>query len=162
MAAVGLDSSYGRSGIWALEKQSYDRKTFCVALSEFIPQLGFQVKIRQIVTRMKREPSIRIIVTWLDGSQGRAFFKVATDDNLQGKTFILSDGLTASDAVLLKPFFKILDGSLGIQPRDHPHPAFEDHLKKIKPTKSVKTATKSIDSEDALCKANLTSYHAVT
>ena len=70
MAGVGLDSSYGRNGVWALEKESYDRKTFCVALSEFIPQLGFQVKIRQIVTRMKREPRIGVIVTWLDGSQG--------------------------------------------------------------------------------------------
>ena len=178
VVAVGLDSSYGRNGIWALEKESYDRKSFCVAFSEFIPHLGYQEKIKKIVVKIKRQPSIGVIITWLDGSRGRAFFKVATDENLQGKTFILSDGLTASEAVLLDPFFKILDGSLGIQPRDYPDPAFEDRLKRINPAKTVKrakvwwnefwrshfncSATKSIDSRDAVCEANLTSYHAIT
>ena len=178
VAAVSLDSSYGRNGISALEKESYDRKTFCVAFSEFIPHLGYQEKIKKIVAKIKRQPTIGVIVTWLDSSRGRPFLKVANDENLQGKTFLLSDGLTTSEAVLLDPFFKILDGSLGIQPRDFPHPAFEDHLKEINATKSVKrgvvwweefwrsqfncSVTNSGNSEDALCKANLTSYHALT
>ena len=178
VAAVGLDSSYGRYGIRALEKESYNRKSFCVAFSEFIPRLEYQEKIEQTVARIKLQPSIGVIVIWLDGSRGRAFFKVATDKNLEGKTFILSDGLTAEEAVFLDPLFTILDGSLGIQPRDHPVPLFEEHLKMITPAKSLETdavwwdefwrsqfncsATKSIVSGFAACKANLTSYDAVT
>ena len=45
VAAVGLDDSYGRNGIWALEKESYNRKTFCVAFSEHIPRRDYHDKI---------------------------------------------------------------------------------------------------------------------
>ena len=102
---------------------------------------------------------------------------MAIDENLQGKTFILSDGLTVSEAGLLDPFCTILDGSLGIQPRDYPTPAFEEHLKGISPTKSNQrglvwweelwsqfncSASKSINSGDAACGKNLTFYDVVT
>ena len=176
--AVGIDDSYGRNGIWALEKESYDRKSFCVAFSEFIPRLGYQDKIKQTVSRIKLRPSIGVIIVWLSGGYGRAFLKKATDENLQGKTLILSDALTAEEAVFLDPRFTILDGSLGIQPRDYPDPAFEEHLKKITPAKSVQrgvvwweelwrsqfncSATNSTDSGFTACEENLTSYHAVT
>ena len=39
VAAVGLDDSYGRKGILALEKEAYNRKTICIALYELIPRL---------------------------------------------------------------------------------------------------------------------------
>ena len=178
VAAVGIDDSYGRNGIWALEKESYDRKSFCVAFSEFIPRLEYQEKIRQTVSRIKLKPSIGVIIVWLSGGHGRAFLKEATDENLQGKTLILSDALTAEEAVFLDPRFTVLDGSLGIQPRDYPDLAFEEHLKQITPAKSVQremvwweelwrsqfncSATSSNDSGMATCVANLTSYHAVT
>ena len=178
VAAVGLDDSYGRNGIWALEKESYNRKTFCVAFSEFIPRLGFKQKMRQSVAKIKRKPSIGVIIVWLSGGYGREFFKEATDNNLEGKTLILSDALTAEEAVHLDPRFTILDGSLGIQPRDYPDSAFEEYLKGITPEKVVKrgviwwdelwrshlncSTTKSNDSWVAACKENLTSYKAVT
>ena len=178
VAAVGSDDSYGRNGISALEKESYDRKTFCVAFSEFIPHLSYQEKIHHIIVRIKLQPRIGVIVTWLDGSRGRAFFKVATDENLDGKTFILSDGLTAEKAVFLDPRFTILDGSLGIQPRDYPAPAFEEYLKGITPDTDFErgemwweelwrsqfncSSKTSIDSGVAACNANLTSDNAAT
>ena len=178
VAAVGLDDSYGRNGIWALEKESYQRKTFCIAFSEFIPRLGYQEKVKRTVSRMKLSPSVGVVIVWLSGSYGRAFFKEATDQNLQGKTFILSDALTAEEAVFLGLHFTILDGSLGMRPRDYPDPAFEEHLKQITPAKSIQngvmwweefwrsqfncSATKSNDSGVEACTANLTSYQAVT
>lgn len=178
VAAVGLDDSYGRNGIWALEKESYDRQTFCVAFSEFIPRLNFQEKIKQTVSRIKRMSSIGVIIVWLSGGKGRAFLKEATDENLQGRTLILSDALTAEEAVFLDPRFTVLDGSLGIQPRDYPDPAFEEHLKRTTPAISVEkgmiwweefwrsqfncSATKLNDSNIAACDADLTSYHAIT
>ena len=178
VVAVGLDDSYGRNGIWALEKESYHRQTFCVAFSEFIPRIGYLEKLKRTVYRIKRNPSVGVIIVWLSGSYGRAFFKEAIDGNLQGKTLILSDGLTVEEARFLDPHFTFLDGSLGIQPRDYPGPTFEEHLKQITPAKSVErgvvwleelwrsqfncSATKSIDSGFAACEANLTSYEAVT
>ena len=178
VAAVGLDDSYGRNGIWALEKESHDRKTFCVAFSEFIPRLDYNDKIKQTVAKIKRKPSIGVIIVWLSGGYVRAFFKEATDNNLEGKTLIVSDGLTAEEAVFLGPRFTILDGSLGIQPRDYPNPAFEEHLKSITPEKNAKTGliwwdelwksqfncsrTKYIDSGVAPCETNLTAHDAVT
>ena len=178
VAAVGLDDSYGRNGIWALDKESYDRKTFCVAFSEFIPRLGYQNKIKQTVAKIKRKPRIGVIIVWLSGGYGREFFKEATNNNLEGKTLILSDALTAEEAVYLEPGFTILDGSFGIQPRDYPDAAFEEYLKEIAPEKVVKrgviwwdelwrshfncVTTKSNDSSIPSCKENLTSYNAVT
>ena len=178
VAAVGLDDSYGRNGIWALEKESYNRETFCVAFSEFIPRLGYQDKIKQTVAKIKLRPSIGVIIVWLSGGYGRAFFVEAINENIEDRTLILSDALTAEEAVFLDPRFKILDGSLGIQPRDYRDRAFEEHLKMITPAKSVETglvwwdelwrsqfncsATHSRNSGVAVCDANLTSYHAVT
>lgn len=179
VAAVGIDDSYGRNGIWALEKESYDRNTFCIAFSEFIPRLRYQDKIKQTVSRIKLRPSIGVIIVWLSGGYGRAFLKEATDEGLKEKTLILSDALTAEEAVFLDPRFTILDGSLGIQPRDYPDPAFEEHLKEITPGKSAQSglpwwgefwssqfncsATNLIDSGvRPACDKNLTSYHSVT
>ena len=178
VAAVGLDDSYGRNGIWALEKESYHRKTFCIAFAEFIPQLGYQEKIKRTVSRMKVSPSVGVVIVWLSGSYGRAFFKEATNEKLQGKTFILSDALTAGEDVFLGARFTILDGSIGIQPLDYPAPSFEEHLKQITPAKSIQrgmvsweefwrsqfncSATRSNVSGVAACAANLTAYQAGT
>lgn len=175
VAAVGLDDSYGRNGIWALEKESYDRKSFCLAFSEFIPRLGYQEKIKQTVSRIKKKPSIGVIIVWLSGRYGRAFFQDATDEKLQGKTLILSDALTAEEAVFLDTRYTVLDGSLGIQPHDYPSTAFEEHLKRITPAKSVERGMvwwdelwrsqfncSVTESNDSGCGANLTSFHAIT
>ncbi|XP_022798998.1 extracellular calcium-sensing receptor-like [Stylophora pistillata] len=35
IAAVAIDNSYGRYGLRALEREAYDRRTFCVAFSEY-------------------------------------------------------------------------------------------------------------------------------
>ena len=176
VAAVGLDDSYGRNGIWALEKESHERHSFCVAFSEFIPRLSYLHRIQQTVTKIKQQPNIGVIILWLSGGHGRAFFQQATDENLHGKTLILSDALTAEQAVFLDPRFTLLDGSLGIQPRDHPYPAFKEHLKRITPAESLNRgvlwweelwtsqfncSARAGQSKIAVCAENLTSYQAV-
>ena len=177
VATVGLDDSYGRNGISALEKESFDRKTFCIAFSEYIPRLGNGYKIKQTVLKIKRRSEVTVIIVWLSGGYGSAFFAEATAQNLEGKTWILSDALTAGEAVFLSTHFKILNGSLGVKPRDYPTPEFEKHLKMITPAKSIErgadwweefwrlqfncSALKSNDSGVAPCEANLTLHHAL-
>lgn len=177
VAAVGLDDSYGRNGIWVLEKESYERKTFCIAFSEFIPRLAYQDRIKQTVSKIKMQPRIGVIIVWLSGGYGRAFLKEATDEKLEGKTLILSDALTAEEAVFRDPRYTILDGSLGIQPRDYRDPSFEEHLKRITPSQSIQSevpwweefwrsqyncsGSKSHDPRMAACDKRLTSYQSI-
>ena len=137
VAAVGLDDSYGQNGISALEKESYNRKTFCIAFSEYIPRLGHWDKTKQTVLKIKRRSEVAVIIIWLYGGYGSAFFAEATAQNLEGKTWILSDALTAEEAVFLDPHLTILNGSLGVRPRDYPTPEFEEHLKTFSPAKSI-------------------------
>ena len=42
VAVIGLDDSYGRNGILALERVSYNRETFRNAFNEFIPRLDYR------------------------------------------------------------------------------------------------------------------------
>ena len=177
VAAVGLDDSYGHNGISALEKESFNRKTFCIAFSEYIPRLGYWNKTKQTVFKIKRRSEVSVIIVWLSGAYGRAFFAEATTQNLEGKTWILSDALTARGNYL-DSHPTILNGSLGIKPHDYSVLEFEEHLKMITPAKSIErgahwweefwrlhfncSATNSNEQSGvALCEANLTLHHAL-
>ena len=137
VAAIGLDDSYGRNGILALERESYDRETFCVAFNEFIPRLNYHDNVEQIVARIKKHRTIGVIIVWLYGKYLETFFAVATKKGLQGKTLIMSDGSTIEERFLSDPRFSILNGSLIIESYDYPSPAFEKHVKSITPAKSA-------------------------
>ena len=177
VAAVGLDDSYGHSGISSLEKESYNRKTFCIAFSEYIPRLGYEEKIKQTVLKIKRKTEIAVIIVWLSVGYGSQFFKEANTQGLEEKTWILSDSLTVGEAVFLDSTLTVLNGSLGIKPRDYHVPYFEEHLKMITPAKNIErgtdwweefwrlqfncSATTSNDSEITPCPRNLTLHHAL-
>ena len=174
VAAVGLDDSYGHNGISALEKESYNRKTFCIAFSEYIPRLGYWNKIKQTVLKIKRRSEVAVIILWLSVGYGRAFFAEATAQNVE-KTWILCDALTAR-GTFLDTDLTILNGSLGIKPHEYSVLEFEEHLKTITPAKSIErgahwweefwrlhfncSATNSKQFGVALCEANLTVDHA--
>ena len=177
VAAVGLDDSYGLNGISALEKLSYNRKTFCIAFSEYIPRLSYKNKTKETVLKIKRRSEIAVIIVWLSGGYGSAFFAEATAQNLEEKTWILSDALATTGTLYLDSHFTIINGSLGIIPHDYSVLEFEEHLKTITPAKSIErradwwekfwrlhfncSATNSDDSGLALCEANLTVHHAL-
>ena len=117
VAAVGLDDSYGQNGISALEKESYNRGTFCIAFSEYIPRLGYWNKTKETVLKIKRWSKVAVIIIWLSGRYGREFFSEATAQNVE-KTWILSDALTAR-GTFLDTHLTILNGSLGIKPHEY-------------------------------------------
>ena len=170
VAAIGLDDSYGRNGILALERESYNRETFCIAFSEFIPRLDYHDNMQQIVARIKKRRTIGVIIVWLYGKYFEKFFAVATKKGLQGKTLIMSDGSTIEERFLSDPRFTILNGSLIIESYDYPSPAFEKHLESITPAESAQrdegwwrefwrlefncSMAKSTNLGNATCKAN--------
>ena len=51
VAVIGLDDSYARNGILALERESYHRETFCIAFNEFIPRRDYRGNMEQIASR---------------------------------------------------------------------------------------------------------------
>ena len=174
VAAVGLDDSYGQNGISALEKESYNRKTFCIAFSEYIPRLGYWNKTKQTVLKIKRRSEVAVVILWLSVGYGRTFIAEATAKNVE-KTWILCDALSGR-GTYLDTHIPILNGSLGIKPYDYSVLEFEEHLETITPAKSIErgahwweefwrlhfncSATNPKQSGVALCKANLTVDHA--
>ena len=177
VAVVGLDDSFGRSGILALERESHNR-TFCIAFYELIPRLDYHDNMERTVARIKKHRTIGVIIVWLYGKYLEKFFIVATEKGLQGKTLILSDGSTIEETFLLDPRFSILNRSLVVDLYDYPFPAFEEHVENITSAKSAERDVKwwrefwrsqfncsmgrSIDLEIAPCKRNLTQGHALS
>ena len=86
VAVVGLDDSFGRSGILALERESHNR-TFCIAFYELIPLLDYHDNMERTVARIRKHGTIGVIIVWLYGKYLEKFFIVATENGLQGKDF---------------------------------------------------------------------------
>ena len=128
VGAVAVDDSYGRYGVWALEKESFTRKSFCIALSEYIPRLNYMNKIKIIISKLKRERKVKVIVLWLFGGYGKSFLKEAEKQQIFDRTWILSDALASEQPRHVRTIFNILDGSLGIQPRFYQSKDFESYL----------------------------------
>ena len=131
VAAVAMDDSYGRNGVWKLESEAERRKTFCLSFAEYIPRQEYNTKLKRAVSKLKSYPNIRVVVLWLFGGYGRRFLKEAVKQKLFDRTWILSDALATEDNVfvgLKNTDQVILHGSLGLQPRHIENRDFEDFL----------------------------------
>lgn len=134
VGAVVVDDSYGRYGLSALEEESFSRKQFCIALSEYIPRLNYMNKIEIIVSKLKRHTNVKVVVLWLFGGYGRRFLKEAEKQNLLDRTWILSDALASEQPEThIKSVFSVLDGALGIQPLYYSSKEIETYLTTFSP-----------------------------
>ncbi|KAL9974546.1 hypothetical protein ACROYT_G011594 [Oculina patagonica] len=145
VAAVALDDSYGRQGVWAVEREVYRRRSFCIAFSEFVPRLDYNEKLGQIVFKLKQQRNIGVVIVWLSGGYGRAFLQETNKQGVRDRTWIFSDAITAEESMHLDPRFTGLEGSLGIQPRDYRDQAFDDHLRQMTRTRTLKSYSLCID-----------------
>ncbi len=128
VAAVGKDDSYGRNGLWSLVKEAATRNnSFCVAMTEFIPGEGYYLSIRNIVTILRRQQNIRVIILWLYGSYLSDFVSEVKRQNLTGRVWVLSDdfqlatGLTTYDESTV----------VSVQPHKFSDHGFEKHKNKM-------------------------------
>ena len=78
IAAVAIDHSYGRYGLRALEREAYDRKTFCIAFSEYITPSGYKGKITSIVRKLKDAENIKVVILWSNHEPAKRFLEEAT------------------------------------------------------------------------------------
>ena len=119
VAAVAMDDSYGRNGVWKLASEAERRQTFCLAFAQYIPRKKYNTTITRIVREIKTFPNIGVVVLWVFGSYGNQFLKEAAKQELLNRTLILSDGLAAEEDVfvgLKHEHQRILHGALGFQP----------------------------------------------
>ena len=133
VAAVGVDDSYGRNGIWSVIKEAENKKgSFCVALTEFIPLNTQTTNIKNIVKRLKRQENIRVITLWIYGGTLRNFFREVKKQNLSGRVWILSDiTFTLYTNGFLPSDMSPLRGSVAFQPHNFRDAGFKDYLKTL-------------------------------
>ncbi len=129
VAAVGKDDSYGRNGMWSLVKEAATRNnSFCVTMTEFIPNGDYYLSIRNIVTTLRRQQNIRVVIMWLYGSHLSEFFRDVNRQNLTGRVWVLSDAYLSATAG-----FSILYQSavISVLPHRFSDPRFEEHKNKL-------------------------------
>ncbi|KAJ7379454.1 hypothetical protein OS493_016696 [Desmophyllum pertusum] len=129
VAAVGLDDSYGRNGVWSLVKEAAARKggSFCIAMTEFIPLENQFPSIRDIVTSLLRQENIRVIILWTYGSYQMNFFREVNRQNLTGRVWILSE-VSLTSKVFLHTGFSTINESIGFQPHSFYDAGLKEHM----------------------------------
>lgn len=128
VAAIGLDDSYGRNGVWYLVEEAARRNNvFCVAMTEFISRKEPFQSIRNIVARVKQHKNIRVIVLWIYGSYEKTLRDEIKIQNLTGKVWLLSEGQGTELNFFLDPGSLVLDGSIGLQPRNFSDAGFREY-----------------------------------
>lgn len=130
VAAVGLDDCYGRNGVWYLVEEASRRNyAFCVVITEFISRKRQFQSIREIVARLKQHKNIRVIVLWIYGSYEKTLRDEINIQNLTGKVWLLSEGQGTELSYFLDPGYLVLDGSIGLQPRNFSDAGFREYAK---------------------------------
>ena len=133
IAAIGVDDSFGRNAVWSLINEAKNKNgSFCVALTDFIPHNTQITKVKEIVTKLKRQENIRVIVVWLYGTIRWNFLKEITGQNLSERVWILSnEPLNLNERGLLSSGFSPLHGSMEIQHHHFQDAGFKEYLKTI-------------------------------
>ena len=133
VAAVGVDDSFGRNGIWSVIKEAeYKNGSFCIAATEFIPHSTQNSRIRHIVTKLRRHKNIHVIILWITGVILGNFLKEAKRQNLAGRIWILSDiAFTLTENGFLPSDLSTLHGSIAFQPHYFQDGGFKKRMKAL-------------------------------
>ncbi|KAJ7328125.1 hypothetical protein OS493_025527 [Desmophyllum pertusum] len=101
--------------------------SYVAAVGQFIPHEDRFLSIRNIVTTLRRQENIRVVILWLYGSYERHFFVEVNRQNLTGRVWLLSDKFTSHSY----PDFSSLDGTIIVQPHSFPDVVFQEHKKAL-------------------------------
>lgn len=129
VGAIALDDSFGRYGIWGIEREAYERGYFCIALTRFVPRVDHFKQVKRIVSDLKSNEKVKVIFIWLYGEYAQDFLDEAVKQNVKDRTWIFADGATPSDPYFQKLHFaEILNGSFGILPKAQSSQTFKIYL----------------------------------
>ncbi|XP_078382258.1 extracellular calcium-sensing receptor-like [Oculina patagonica] len=129
VAAVGVDDSFGRNGVWSVIKEAEKKnRSFCVAVTEFIPHNTENSNIWDIVRKLRRHENIRVIILWIYGAILRDFLKEVKKQNVSRRVWILSESIfTPKINGFLPSDFLPLKGSIAIHPYNFQDAGFKEY-----------------------------------
>lgn len=129
VGAVALDDSFGRYGIWGIEKEADTRENLCIAFKRFVPRVDHFDHIRKIVFDLKYNEKVTVVFIWLYGEYARFFMDEVEKKDVTGRTWIFTDGTTPGDSFFADVrFARILNGSFGILHKARPSEQFQKYL----------------------------------
>ncbi|XP_077993142.1 extracellular calcium-sensing receptor-like [Glandiceps talaboti] len=133
IATIATDDDYGRPGI---QQVIDDVEEFgvCVAFSQLLPTHPSEKKVREIVDHLRRDPSIKVIATFIQASGMRLILQEAKRQNITDRIWLACE--TWSDnSDIARDVYDLVDGTLGIVLSKGEIPGFADYLKTISPFK---------------------------
>lgn len=129
VAAVALDDSFGRYGVWGIEKEANSRDHLCIAMTRFIPRVDPFDQVRIIVRDLKNMEMVKVVFIWLYGQYARSFMEEVVKQDVKGKTWVFADGTSPADPYFGDDRFAgILNGSFGMSPKARPSEQFQKYL----------------------------------
>ncbi|XP_078383324.1 extracellular calcium-sensing receptor-like [Oculina patagonica] len=139
VAAVGLDDSYGRNGVWSVVKEAATRKSsFCIAMTEFIPIESQFPSIREIVTSLRHQENIKVVILWAYGSYQRNFFNEVNRQKLTGRVWIISTVSSFTLKTFARSGVFTMNGSIAFQPNMFYDAGFKEHMTELLTNESNK------------------------
>lgn len=132
VGAIALDDSFGRYGIWGIEKEANKRENLCIAFKRFVPRVDHFEQIRQLVSDLKSNAKVTAVFVWLYGDYARIFMEEAVKQGIRGRTWIFTDGTTPLDPFFTDARFAgTLNGSFGILPKAQSSRPFQKYLAEL-------------------------------
>ena len=132
VGAIALDDSFGRYGIWGIEKEINTRENLCIAFKRFVPRVDHFDQMRQIVFDLKSNEKVTVVFVWLYGEYARVFMEEVVKQGVKGRTWIFTDGTTPLDSFFTDARFSdALNGSFGILPKAQSSEPFQKYLSEL-------------------------------
>ena len=132
VGAIVVDHSYGRYGLRALEQESFERKTFCIAFTEYFPSSGYESKIEAIIAKLKKQKNIKVVILWSTYTPGLRVTREAARQSVLDRTWLISEGLTMQGVEFwAQESLPVVGGFLGLAHSTYKSSEFEEHLKTL-------------------------------
>ncbi|TRY96337.1 hypothetical protein DNTS_021834 [Danionella cerebrum] len=134
VGAVVADSDYGRGAVQVFEEEIKD-SGICLAFSHTLyrDQLA---KDAAIAAAKVQESSARVILVFAWYTDVEAFLLELINRNVTDRLFLASEIWSTSYKLLRNPkLYTITKGTLGVALRNMPIPGFDDHLRKLHPSR---------------------------
>lgn len=139
IAAVAVEHSYGLYGIRALERESMERKTFCIGFIEYVSPTAYQRQLETIVTKLKAAQNIKVVALWIEDRIAKDLMREAARQKVHYRVWLMSDSLATKTPEFLGPDFIYLGLYLGIQPKQYRDLEYENHIRTMTPKKSLQS-----------------------
>lgn len=137
VAAIATEHSYGLYGIRALERESLERQTFCIAFAEYLPPSRYSNQLGPVIAKLKRNQNIKVVLLWIGDTIATDLIQEARSQNVRGRVWLMSDSLATKTPEFLGTDAEFFGVYIGIEPRRYHDYGFERHLQTLTPRKSL-------------------------